>query len=344
MTLETLVTTARALVAEGRGLLAMDESTGTLNRRLAAVGVPQTPDAHRAWRDLIVGAPNLSDYISGAILFDETFHDRTLDGTPFPEAMTRAGLMVGIKVDTGAKPLAGFPDETVTEGLDGLAERLAEYARGGARFAKWRAVIAIQDGLPTDGGVEANAHALARYAALCQDAGIVPIVEPEVLPDGDHTLERCGEVTQQLIAAVFDQLRRQRVALEGVILKPNMVLPGAERQEAVAPEAVAIATLRALTRAAPAAIAGVAFLSGGQPGPDADARLAAINRLARAPGSRAPWPLVYSYSRAIQHPALDIWAGDPAKVGDARAALIDRARAAWESIQGASDSAKARAA
>ncbi len=344
MTLHRLARTAHALVAEGRGLLAMDESTATVNSRFESIGAPLTEAAHRAWRDLIIGAPGLSDYISGAILFDETFHQTTLAGVPFPEAMIQAGLIVGVKVDTGARPLAGHPGESVTEGLDRLAERLAEYARGGARFAKWRAVFVIGGDLPTAAAIEADAHALARYAALCQAAGLVPIVEPEVLSDGDHSLERCGEITETVLAAVFEQLRHQGVALEAVILKPNMVLPGAARHEPISAEEVAKATLRALSHCAPAAIAGVAFLSGGQSGPDADARLNAINLMARAPGAKAPWPLVCSFGRAIQHPALDIWRGEASRVDAARTALLHRARCAWLAIQGRYDDAAERAA
>src|ERR1019366_2575148 len=248
MNILILTDTAKAMVADDKGLLAMDESHPTCNKRFAKLGIPQTVEARRAYRELIVTAPGLGESISGAILFDETIRQQKKDGTPFVKVLTDAGIMPGIKVDTGAKDLAGYPGEKITEGLDGLRDRLKEYFQMGARFAKWRAAIAIGDGLPSRGCLEANAHALARYAALCQEAGLVPIVEPEVLMDGGHTLERCGEVTEEVLRTVFQQLYTQRVALEGMLLKPNMVLPGltCPKQESV--DEVADATVRCLLR------------------------------------------------------------------------------------------------
>jgi fructose-bisphosphate aldolase class I len=323
MDMRELIGTARALVADDKGLLAMDESNPTCNKRFAALGIPQTEEARRAYRELIVTTPCLSESISGAILYDETIRQRTKGGIAFVEVLTDAGIIPGIKVDTGAKELAGHPGERVTEGLDGLRDRLTEYYQMGARFAKWRAVIAVDDGIPSRGCIEANAHALARYAALCQEAGLVPVVEPEVLMDGDHTLERCRTVTEEVLQTVFDQLYRQRVALEGMILKPNMVLPGltCPRQETV--DEVADATVRCLLRAVPAAVPGIAFLSGGQSGELASARLNAMNVRFK---SRLPWALAFSFARAIQQPALEIWRGREAQVPAAQQALLHRAR------------------
>ena len=318
-----LADTARALVAGDKGLLAMDESNPTCDRRFALVGIPQTEEARRAYRELIVTTPGLAESISGAILYDETIRQKTRGGTPFLEVLTGAGILAGIKVDTGARELAAHPGEKVTEGLDGLRGRLVEYARMGARFAKWRAVIAIGDGLPSRGCIDANAHALARYAALCQEAGLCPIVEPEVLMGGDHDLARCAEVTEALLRAVFHQLYVQRVTLEGMILKPGMVLPGSRcpRQESV--DRIADATVACLLRAVPAAVPGIAFLSGGQSPELASARLNAMNtRLA----SRLPWALAFSLARAIQQPALEIWRGEQAHVPAAQRALAHRAR------------------
>ena len=323
MNSDALIATATALMADNRGLLAMDESTPTCNKRLASVGVATTPEMRRAYREMIVTTPNLGEAISGAILFDETLDQRTTGGVPFIDVLGAAGIKVGIKVDMGAKPLALRAGEQVSEGLDGLRDRLAGYARQGAQFAKWRAVITVGDGLPTLACIAANAHALARYAALCQEAGIVPIVEPEVLMDGAHTLARCAEVSEQVLHAVFEQLHRQCVLFEGMLLKPNMVLPGlaCDRQDGV--DAVADATIRTLLRAVPGAVAGVAFLSGGQSAELASARLNAMN--VRGAG-RLPWPLAFSYARAIQQPALELWRGDEAKVAIAQQALLHRAR------------------
>lgn len=322
MTAQALIATAGAMVADGKGLLAMDESTPTCDKRFAEVGIPQTVEARRSYRELIVTTPGLGDCISGVILYDETIRQSTKAGTPFLKVIADAGIIPGIKVDTGAKNLAGHPGEKITEGLDGLRGRLADYARMGARFAKWRAVIGIGDGIPSRGCIDANAHALARYAALCQEAGLVPIVEPEVLMDGDHTLARCFDVTAEVLHAVFDQLYTQRVALEGLILKPNMVLPGLTCPTQDAVDDVADATVRCLLRAVPAAVPGVAFLSGGQSGELASARLNAMNARFR---SRLPWAVAFSFARAIQQPALEIWRGDPARVAAAQRALYHRA-------------------
>ena len=322
-----LATTAQALVGGGRGLLAMDESTSTCNRRFAAVGIAQTEAARRAYRELLVTAPGLGRHVSGAILFDETIRQTDRHGTRFVDRLVAAGVIPGIKVDLGAKALALHPGEKVTEGLDGLRARLQEYARMGARFAKWRAVIGIGDGLPSTACIGANAHALARYAALCQEAGLVPIVEPEVLMTGRHTMQRCGEVTHAVLHAVFDALDTQGVALEAMILKPNMVLPGLDCPEQDGPEkdgveAVARATLACLQRTVPASVAGIAFLSGGQTAELASARLNAMNG---SPAGRSPWPLVFSFGRALQQPALQIWRGEDAKIVAAQRALIHRA-------------------
>jgi fructose-bisphosphate aldolase class I len=348
MNMQELIDTARALVAGDKGLLAMDESNPTCNKRFAKLGIPETEEARRAYRELIVATPGLGECISGAILYDETIRQGKKDGTSFVKAIADAGIIPGIKVDTGAKAMAGHPGEKITEGLDGLRDRLAEYAHMGARFAKWRAVIVIGDGIPSRGCVEANAQALARYAALCQEAGLVPVVEPEVLMDGGHTLARCGEVTEEVLRAVFNQLYTQRVMLEGMILKPNMVLPGLTCPEQQEVKEVAIgeqqyqvrltdreqdgledvdevadATVRCLLRAVPAAVPGIAFLSGGQPSELASARLNAMNVRFK---SRLPWALAFSFARAIQQPALEIWKGDEAHASAAQQALYHRAR------------------
>lgn len=308
---QTLIDTAKKLVADDKGLLAMDESYPTCNKRFAKVGIPQTEAARRAYRELIVTTPDLSESISGAILYDETIRQTKDDGTPFIRVLINAGIIPGIKVDTGAKDLAGHPTEKITEGLDGLRDRLAEYSRLGARFAKWRAVIAIGDGIPSQGCIEANAHALARYAALCQEVNLVPIVEPEVLMEGDHTLEQCAEITEKVLRAVFTQLYAQRIRLEGMILKPNMVLPGLNCAMQNGVEQVAEATVMCLLRAVPAAVPGIAFLSGGQSSELASSRLNAMNARFK---SRVPWALSFSFARAIQQPALETWKGVEANV------------------------------
>lgn len=323
MNAKKLIDTARALVADDKGLLAMDESNPTCNKRFARMGIPQTEEARRTYRELIVTTPGLGEYISGAILYDETIHQKKKDGTPFIKAITAAGIIPGIKVDTGAKDMALHPGEKITQGLDGLRDRLAEYSQMGASFAKWRAVFAIGDGLPSQGCIDANAQGLALYAALCQEAGLVPIVEPEVLMDGDHPLGRCSEVTEQVLRSVFYHLYTQRVMLEGMLLKPNMVLPGltCSKQEEV--DEVADATVNCLLQAVPAAIPGIVFLSGGQSSELASARLNAMNVIFK---SRMPWALAFSFSRAIQYPALEIWHGDEANVLAAQQALVHRAR------------------
>jgi len=348
MNAQELIDTARALVAGDKGLLAMDESNPTCNKRFARLGIPQTEEARCAYRELIVTTPGLGEFISGAILYDETIRQEMKDGTPFIKAITDAGIIPGIKVDKGAKDMAGHPGEKITEGLDGLRDRLAEYSQMGARFAKWRAVIAVGDGIPRQSCIEANAHALARYAALCQEAGLVPIVEPEVLMDGGHTLERCGEVTEEVLRTVFNQLYSQRVMLEGMILKPNMVLPGStcpqpqkvsevgvgeqqyqvrliDRQQEDVSEVdkAADATVKCLLKAVPAAVPGIAFLSGGQSPELASTRLNAMNVEFK---SRLPWALAFSFARAIQQPALEIWQGKDANVPAAQKALYYRAR------------------
>lgn len=323
MNTQELVDTARALVDGDKGLLAMDESNPTCNKRFAELGIPQTVDARRAYRELIVTTPELGECISGLILYDETIRQQKKDGTPFVRVLTDAGIIPGIKVDAGAKEMAGHPGETVTEGLDGLRERLTEYSQMGARFAKWRAVIAIGAGIPSRSCIEANAHALARYAALCQEAGLVPIVEPEVIMDGEHTLERCGEVTEFVLHTVFGQLFTQRVILEGMLLKPNMVLPGLTCPEQESVGEVADATVNCLLRTVPAAVPGIAFLSGGQSAEVASVRLNAMNVRFK---SRPPWALAFSFARAIQQPALEIWRGKEANLKAAQQALLHRAR------------------
>ena len=323
MNTQLLMATARALVAADKGLLAMDESNPTCNKRFAKLGIPQTEEARRAYRELIITTPDLGESISGAILYDETIRQQKRGGTSFLKIITDARIIPGIKVDTGAKDLCGHPGEKITEGLDGLHDRLKEYFQMGARFAKWRAVITVGEGLPSRSGLEANAHALARYAALCQEAGLVPIVEPEVLMEGEHTLERCRKVTEEALRNVFIQLNCQRVMLEGIILKPNMVLPGLACPQQASVEEVADATVNCLLRTVPAAVPGIAFLSGGQSAELASARLNAMNIRFK---SRAPWALAFSFARAIQQPALEIWQGQEANVLTAQQALIHRAR------------------
>jgi len=319
----SLSETAHALVAGDKGLLAMDESTPTCNKRFAELGIPQTEEMRRTYRELIVTAPGLGESIGGAILFDETIRQSTSAGVPFVKVLADAGIVPGIKVDAGAKDLAGHPGEKITEGLDGLRERLKEYAGMGARFAKWRAVIAVSDDLPSRSGLEANAQALARYAALCQEAGLVPVVEPEVLMDGAHTLERCLAVTQETLRTVFIQLNCQRVQLEGIVLKPNMVLAGLSCPQQPTVDEVADATMTCLLRNVPAAVPGIAFLSGGQSAELASARLNAMNLRFKA---RAPWAIAFSFARALQQPAMEIWQGKAANVSAAQKALLYRAK------------------
>jgi len=323
MNTQNLIDTASKLVADDKGLLAMDESNPTCNKRFAKLDIPQTVEARRAYRELIITTPGLGESISGVILYDETIRQQKKDGSPFLKVLGDAGIIPGIKVDTGAKDLAAHPGEKITEGLDGLRDRLKEYCQMGARFAKWRAVIAVGEGIPTRSCIEANAHALARYAALCQEAGLVPIVEPEVLMEGDHTLERCRQVTEEVLRNVFIQINCQRVLLEGMILKPNMVLPGlaCPTQESV--DEVAKITVKSLWRTVPAAVPGIAFLSGGQSAELASARLNLMNLRFK---SQLPWALSFSFARAIQQPALEIWRGEESNVEGAQQALLHRAR------------------
>ncbi len=322
MNIQELVNTAQALVADDKGLLAMDESIPTCNKRFAELGIPLTEEMRRAYREMIVTTPHLGECISGAILFDETIHQKTKDGTPFINVLAKAGIIPGIKVDAGATNLAAHPGEKITEGLDGLRDRLKQYFQLGARFAKWRAVITIGDGIPSRGCIKANAQALARYAALCQEAGLVPIVEPEVLMDGQHTMERCRQVTEKTLRAVFNQLYSQRVLLEGMILKPNMVVPGLTCPQQESVDEVADATVKCFLRAVPAAVPAIAFLSGGQSSELASSRLNAMNLRFK---SHLPWALAFSFARAIQQPALEIWQGKEANVLAAQQALYHRA-------------------
>jgi fructose-bisphosphate aldolase class I len=319
--IDQLAATARALVAPGKGILAADESTGSIERRFDSIGVESTPETRRAYRDLLLTTEGASDYISGVILFNETIRQRTADGTPFPEALEREGVIPGIKVDIGAKPLALARGETITEGLDGLRERFAEYRELGARFAKWRAVIAIGDGIPSQYCIWVNAHALARYAALAQEAGLVPIVEPEVLMDGDHTIDVSYAVTARVQHAVFTELHDQRVSYEGMLLKPNMVLSGYACPQQADVEEVARATVKCLRHNVPAAVPGIVFLSGGQSDEAATAHLDAINRL-----GPHPWEISFSYGRALQAPALAAWRGETTNVAAAQSAYLHRAR------------------
>jgi fructose-bisphosphate aldolase class I len=301
-----LAHTANAMVAKNKGILAADESTSTIKKRFDVIKLESTEEHRRLYREMLFTAPNAADSISGVILYDETIRQKTKDGTPFPEYLSKLGVVPGIKVDTGAKPLAGFPNETITEGLDGLRERFVEYYKLGARFAKWRAVIDIGEGFPTAFAIEANAHALARYAALAQENNIVPIVEPEVLMDGGHSIERCEEVTNATLKAVFEALGDHRIYLEGMVLKPNMVISGKKASNRASPELVAEATVRCLKRHVPPAVPGIAFLSGGQSVEEATLHLSLMNKL-----GPLPWNLTFSYGRALQDSALKAWGGKP---------------------------------
>jgi fructose-bisphosphate aldolase, class I len=322
MNLTELNKIARAMTAPGRGLLAADESTGTIKRRFDAVGVESTMDNRRDYRELLFRATDgMRPYISGVILFDETIRQSARDGTPLVKIIEQAGAIPGIKVDEGAKVMAGFPGEVLTEGLDGLRERLIEYRGLGAKFAKWRAVITIGAGIPTFGCIKANAHALARYAALCQEQSIVPIVEPEVLMDGDHDIGRCGEVTEWVLKTVFAELYEARVALEGMVLKPNMVIPGKKAAKQASVAQVAEATIRVLKACVPVAVPGIAFLSGGQSDEEATAHLDAMNKI-----GGLPWPLTFSYGRALQAAPQSAWRGKSDNVPAAQRAFVHRAR------------------
>ncbi len=323
MSEHALAATAKAMVAPGKGILAADESTGTIEKRFAGIKVENVEENRRAYRDMLFSSKGLSQSISGVILYDETIRQKSANGTPFVELLAKNGILPGIKVDTGAKDLALCPGEKVTEGLDGLAKRCTEYVRMGARFAKWRAVITIGQDIPSSTCIAANAHALARYAAICQAAGLVPIVEPEVLMDGDHTIERCEEVTEWTLNAVYEALYLNRVTLEHSVLKPSMVISGKDCPRQAGVEEVAERTVRILKRTVPAAVAGIVFLSGGQSDEVATAHLNAMNRMF---AGNLPWPLSFSYGRALQHPALKAWKGSAANVSAAQAALLHRSR------------------
>jgi fructose-bisphosphate aldolase class I len=315
-------TTVKTLVADGKGILAADETPGTLSKRFDALGIRSTEQGRRAYREMLFTAPDAATFISGVILQDETIRQKSSSGIPLVQVLASRGIVPGIKVDTGAKPLALAPGETITEGLDGLRDRLAEYRSMGARFAKWRAVIHITDAMPSRTCVSANAHALARYAALCQEEGLVPIVEPEILMDGSHSIERCEEVTGMVLHAVFQALFEQRISLEAMLLKPNMVVPGKASARPASVRDVATATLRCLRRHVPAAVPGIVFLSGGQSDRVATTHLDAINRLS-AP---KPWTLSFSYGRALQDAALEAWHGHDENMKAAQEALSHRAR------------------
>ncbi|MDQ3978167.1 MAG: fructose-bisphosphate aldolase class I [Actinomycetota bacterium] len=312
---------AQQMVAPGKGILAADESTGTITKRFEKVGIESTEQSRRDYRELLVTSPNSSDYISGIILYDETIRQKSTDGKGFVEMLNDLGILPGIKVDTGAKPLALAPGEKVTEGLDGLRERIEEYVEMGAKFAKWRAVITIDDGMPSTLCINANAHALARYAALCQEGGLVPIVEPEVLIDGDHTIDRCYEVTDATLRAVFNALHEHRINYEGMILKPNMVISGKDCPEQAGVDEVAEKTLRVLRRNVPASVPGVCFLSGGQSPEQATAHLNAMNVI-----GNVPWQVSFSYARALQQVAMETWNGDNANKEAAQQAFSHRAK------------------
>ncbi len=316
-----LAKVAQAMVAPGRGILAADESTGTIGKRFQGIQVENTEDHRRAYRDMLFTAKALGEHVSGVILYDETLRQKSADGTPFPVLLQRQGVIPGIKVDAGAKDMALCPGETVTEGLDGLAKRCAEYVQLGAKFAKWRAVITIGAQIPSEACIEANAHALARYGAICQQAGLVPIIEPEVLMDGTHDIDRCEAVTESTLRAVFAALAIQRVKLEEMVLKPSMVISGKDCPKQASVSEVAARTLAVLKRTVPAAVPGIAFLSGGQSDELASAHLDAMNRL-----GGGPWALTFSYGRALQQPSLKAWKGAPANVPAAQAALLHRAR------------------
>lgn len=321
--LPELTFTAKALVVTGKGILAADESEGTIKKRLNSIGVTSTEDTRRAYRELLFTTLKMEEAISGVILFDETIHQEShKEGRPFPQLLQKKGILPGIKVDKGKVDLPGFAGEKVTEGLDGLGDRLIYYRELGAKFAKWRAVFTIGDHLPTRTCIQVNAHALARYAALCQANGLVPIVEPEVLMDGDHDIERCEVVTGAVLQAVFAELLAQGVAYEGMLLKPNMVLPGKDSGQSVTPEEVARATLRCFRRTVPAAVPGIVFLSGGQSPEEATERLNALNAIEE----QQPWELSFSYGRALQQPVLQAWQGKPENVAEAQGLFYHRAK------------------
>jgi fructose-bisphosphate aldolase class I len=321
MSLKELETVARAMVAKGKGILAADESSGTIKRRFDSIKIESNEDTRRAYREMLLTTKGIEEAISGVILFDETIRTATSDGTPFPQVLSKKGIMPGIKVDKGPVDIPGFPGEVVTEGLDGLRGRVKEYKEFGAKFAKWRAVITIGDGIPSASCLELNAHALARYAALCQEGGLVPIVEPEVLLDGSHTIERCEEVTEATLKVVFSTLVDQRVYLEGMILKPSMVVSGKDCPKQAGVEEVAERTIRCLKRTVPSAVPGIAFLSGGQSAESATEHLNAMNSM-----GPHPWEVSFSYARALQDPALKAWKGQAANVAAAQKIFYHRAK------------------
>ena len=324
MSIDQLPEIAEAMVARGKGIIAIDESNATIKKRFDSVGVENTEENRRAYREMLLTTPGLAEHISGAILYDETLRQKTKDGVPFTKVMMDNGILPGIKVDKGTTPLAGFPGEVVTDGLDGLRERLNEYAGLGAKFAKWRAVINIniEDGMPSDTCIEANAHALARYAALCQEAGIVPMVEPEVIMDGEHDIDDCFVVTEKVLRALFNALYQHNVMLEGTILKASMVIPGKDCPDQATAEVVADYTVQCLKSAVPAALPGIVFLSGGQSDEDATAHLNEMNKV-----ENLPWPLSFSYGRAMQSAALKIWGQDIVNnIGKAQETVHARAR------------------
>ena len=333
MDIQKLADTANALVAPGKGILAADESTTTIGRRFDSINTESTEETRRDYRELLFRTDGAAEYISGVILYDETIRQNAVDGTSLVKVLQDQGVIPGIKVDTGAKPLSGAPGETVTEGLDGLAARLAEYAELGARFTKWRATITIGPSIPSGYCIGVNAHALARYAALSQEAGLVPIVEPEVLMDGDHDIDRCLAVTEATLREVFYRLGHQRIALEGMLLKPNMVLSGASAANRAGPDEVAKKTIACFMRTVPAAVPGIVFLSGGQGDEEATVNLDAINRQASA--TRAPWELSFSYGRGLQAAPLKAWSGRVENVPDAQQAYYHRARVTSAARQGA---------
>ena len=323
MDIEKLTETIKTLFADDKGLLAMDESTASCNKRFTKLGIPETEEARRTWRQLIITTPNLSDCIGGFILYDETIRQKTDDGTPFVKMIEQAGIVPGIKVDGGLKDMEGHLGEKVTEGLDGLPERLVEYFQMGARFAKWRAAFSVSDSLPSKECIEENAKRLAEYALACQESGMVPMVEPEVLMEGSHTMDRCRQVTKEVLQTVFEKLTEKGVVLEGIILKPNMVVPGLQCPTQESVDQVAQATVELLIEVVPKNVGGVAFLSGGQSSELGTARLSAMNTKFK---EQLPWPLTFSYSRAIQYPALEIWAGKPENTEVAQKALYRRAK------------------
>lgn len=322
-------TTAEALVADGKGILAADESLGTIQKRFDPVGIPSTPETRRAYREVFFSTPGIEEYISGVILFDETIRQESDSGAPFTELLSSKGIIPGIKVDRGTKTLAGFPGEKITEGLDGLRDRIIEYRALGARFAKWRAVFSISPGTPTSYAITANVHALARYAMICQEEGLTPIVEPEVLMDGPHHISVCEEVTCTVLRALFQELYEARALLEGLLLKPNMVMAGSDFPKPSDPEEVAMATIRALRRSVPAAVPGIVFLSGGQSPEQATMNLNAINAM-----GPFPWKISFSFGRALQARSLNAWQGKMENVREAQRLFLLRAKLTGAAAQG----------